>query len=61
MKSIYICMIETKKISKTFSVLSAKLMKKSHLHIYIYIYIGGICLFFCCKLLLFFEKFGIIN
>lgn len=39
MKSIYICMIETKKISKTFSVLSAKLLKKPHLHIYIYIYI----------------------
>lgn len=36
MKAIYICMIETKKISKTFSVLSAKLLKKSHLHIYIY-------------------------
>lgn len=59
MKTIYICMIETKKISKTFSGLSAKLLKKPHLHIYIYN--SEICLFFAVNYFYFFEKFSIIN
>lgn len=60
MKSIYICMIETKKISKIFSEFPAKLLKKSHLHIYIYISVEFVC-FFAVNYFYFFEKFSIIN
>lgn len=53
-------MVEIKKISKTFSGLSAKLLKKPHLHIYIYIYNSEICLFFAVNYFCFFKKFSII-
>lgn len=53
-------MVKIKKISKTFSELSAKLLKKSQLHIYIYIYNSEICLLFAVNYFCFFEKISII-